>query len=415
MSAAAIIAERRREAESRFAAEGLPHRRIEAWRYTDLRKALPHDLAAPAPWNGVAVREGALADPFAGLDADTLVFTNGVFRADLSRLPGEAAIRIADLSGDPPEWARDALAAPREAPAAPMADLALARMTGGVAIRVSHNFKAARPLHLAFLNRSSPGEARQVRIVLVLATGAELTLLESHAGEGGGALTNLAIDLSAAANARLTHLKIADDSAADTHVSTLTGEIHAAALYDAAIVSCGGALARHETRVRLAARMADLRLTGRALLEGTQHADITAVADHAVRDGRSDLAFKSVLAGRARGVAQGRILVRPGADGTDSRQQTRALLLSPHAEADAKPELEIHAGDVTCGHGVAIGDLDADALFYLRSRGIPLPQARALLTEAFLEEALARLPAGPAAEAMRAFVLARLHGLEAAP
>jgi Fe-S cluster assembly protein SufD len=161
--------------------------------------------------------------------------------------------------------------------------------------------------------------------------------------------------------------------------------------------------------------MADLRLTGIALLAGSQHADITAVADHAVRDGRSDLAFKSVLAGRARGVAQGRILVRPGADGTDSRQQTRALLLSPHAEADAKPELEIHAGDVTCGHGVAIGDLDADALFYLRSRGIPLPQARALLTEAFLEEALARLPAGPAAEAMRAFVLARLHGLEAAP
>lgn len=415
MSAAAIIAERRREAESRFAAEGLPHRRIEAWRYTDLRKALPHDLAAPAPWSGAVVREGALADPFAGLDADTLVFTNGVFRADLSRLPGEAAIRIADLSGDPPEWARDALAAPREAPAAPMADLALARMTGGVAIRVSHNFKAARPLHLAFLNRSSPGEARQVRIVLVLATGAELTLLESHAGEGGGALTNLAIDLSAAANARLTHLKIADDAGADTHVSTLTGEIHAATVYDAAIVSCGGALARHETRVRLAARMADLRLTGIALLAGSQHADITAVADHAVRDGRSDLAFKSVLAGRARGVAQGRILVRPGADGTDSRQQTRALLLSPHAEADAKPELEIHAGDVTCGHGVAIGDLDADALFYLRSRGIPLPPARALLTEAFLEEALARLPAGPAAEAMRAFVLARLHGLEAAP
>lgn len=415
MSAAAIIAERRREAESRFAAEGLPHSRIEAWRYTDLRKALPHDLAAPAPWSGAVVREGALADPFAGLDADTLVFTNGVFRADLSRLPGEAAIRIADLSGDPPEWARDALAAPREAPAAPMADLALARMTGGVAIRVSHNFKAARPLHLAFLNRSSPGEARQVRIVLVLDAGAELTLLESHAGEGGGALTNLAIDLSAAANARLTHLKIADDAAADTHVSTLTGEIHAATVYDAAIVSCGGALARHETRVRLAARMADLRLTGIALLAGSQHADITAIADHAVRDGRSDLAFKSVLAGRARGVAQGRILVRPGADGTDSRQQTRALLLSPHAEADAKPELEIHAGDVTCGHGVAIGDLDADALFYLRSRGIPLPQARALLTEAFLEEALARLPAGPAAEAMRAFVLARLHGLEAAP
>lgn len=414
MSAAATIAARRREAEIRFAAAGLPHRRIEAWHYTDLRRALPDDLVAPTPWDGAVVREGALVDPFAGLDADTLVFTNGAFRADLSRLPGEAAIQIADLSGDLPDWAEGAFAASRGAAGAPMAELALARMTGGVAIRISHNFKAPRPLHLAFLNRSSAGEARHVRILLVLGTDAELTLLESHAGEGGGALTNLAIDLAAAANARLTHLKIADDAARDVHVSTLIGEIGANAAYEAAIVAAGGALARHESRLTLAARMAHLRMTGIELLGDGQHADITALVDHAVRDGRSDLVFKNVLGGRSRGVAQGRILVRQGAVGTDSRQQTRALLLSRTAEADAKPELEIHADDVVCGHGAAIGDLDADALFYLRSRGIPLPQARALLTEAFLEEALDRLPAGPAADAMRAVVLARLHALEAA-
>lgn len=433
MSAAATIAARRREAETRFAAEGLPHRRIEAWHYTDLRRALPDDLHPPAPFAGAVMRDGGLTDPFAGVEADTLVFANGFYRADISRLPETPAIQIADLSGPLPDWAERALGASRGPEAGPMADLALARQTSGIAIRVSHNFHAERPLHLAFVNRSASGEARHIRILLVLGTDAHLTLLESHAGipllppqaggdgdrrspEGGqnGGLTNLAVELHAEANARLTHLKIANDAADDIHVATLLGTLHANATYDAAIVAGQGALARHETQLKLAQRMGHARMTGFAILGGRQHADITAVIDHAVREGRSDLVFKNVLAGRARGVAQGRIIVREGAIGTDSRQQTRALLLSRTAEADAKPELEIHADDVVCSHGAAIGDLDADALFYLRSRGIPLAQARALLTEAFLEEALDRLPAGPGADAMRAFVLARLHALEAA-
>ena len=163
----------------------------------------------------------------------------------------------------------------------------------------------------------------------------------------------------------------------------------------------------------LSQRMARVRLTALSLLNGAQHCDVTAVVDHAVRDGKSDLTFKSVLAGKSRSVAQGRILVRPGADGTDSKQSTRALLLSKGAEADAKPELEIHAEAVVCGHGAAIGDLDANQLFYLRARGIPEREARAMLTEAFLQEGLARLPETPEADAVRAYVLNRLQALEA--
>lgn len=408
MTATAALLTRKTEAAGRFARAGVPHRRIEAWHYTDLASRLDADLPAATAYAG-AVKPGA----FAGVEADTLVFANGFYRADLSTLPQQAGIDIALLDDAAPAWARAAVdAAPHGA--VPMADLALARMAGGVAIRVSHNVQAARPIHIAFAGKNDAPAARHSRVVVVLDADAQLTLLESHAADGTGGLSNVAFDVRLGPNAVLTHYKIADGVAGETQIGTVLADIHANALYDVAIAAGEGALARHEIHAALSQRMARVRLTALSLLGGAQHGDVTAVIDHAVRDGKSDLVLKSVLAGRARSVAQGRILVRPGADGTDSKQSTRALLLGRGAEADAKPELEIHAEDVVCGHGAAIGDLDANALFYLRARGIPEREARAMLTEAFLQEGLARLPEGLAADAMRAFVLNRLQTLEAA-
>lgn len=409
MTANAAFAMRQTEAASRFAGAGVPHRRIEAWHYTDLRASVSADLPAAGPYAGAVLLDG---NPFSGVEADTLVFANGMWRPDLSKLPGDAAIEVAALGEAAPDWARDALNAAPHA-AVPMADLALARMAGGVAIRVAKNGHASRPIHLAFVGKAEAPAARHSRIVVVLETDAKLTLLESHAAQGAAGLANIAFDIRLGANATLTHLKIAGGAAGDTHVATVLADIHANALYDVAIAAGEGALARHEIHGALTQPKAHIRLTALSLLKTVQHGDVTAVIDHAVRDGKSDLVFKSVLAGKARSVAQGRILVRPGADGTDSRQSTRALLLGKGAEADAKPELEIHAEDVVCGHGAAIGDLDANSLFYLRSRGIPEREARAMLTEAFLQEGLGRLPATPEAEAMRAFVLGRLQELEA--
>lgn len=406
MNAGTALLTRKDEAEARFARSGVPHRRIEAWHYTDLRSRLDADLPAAGVYDGAALRTD---DPFAGVEADVLVFTNGVWRADLSRVMAEPAVEIVALDGSAPDWAREALGATT---VSPMADLALARMAGGVAIRVSHNFKARRPIHLVFLGKTAMPAARHSRVVLVLGTDSELSLLESHLAEDAPGLANLGFDIRLAANSRLTHFKIAGGVTGEAHVATVIADIHANALYDVAIAAGDGAIARHEIHAGLTQRMAQVRLTALALLNGAQHCDVTAVIDHAVRDGKSDLAFKSVLAGKSRSVAQGRILVRPGADGTDSKQSTRALLLSKGAEADAKPELEIHAEDVVCGHGAAIGDLDTNALFYLRSRGIPEQTARAMLTEAFLQEGLDRLPQSAAADAMRAFVLNRLQTLE---
>jgi Fe-S cluster assembly protein SufD len=414
MNLSPAIAERRIDAATRFAAEGVPHRRIEAWHYTDLKSVLPASLPRAAAWQGAIVREGALTDPFAGAEADVMVFANGHFRADLSRLPDAPAVQIVDLSSAVPDWAAAHLGAHTGADLTPMADLALAEMTGGVAIRVSRNFKVPRAIHLAFVNRAGQAEARQVRIVLVLETHSELNLLESHAGHGAASLTNIAFDIELGANSRLTHQTIANDNADDIHIATALLTQRANAHYDAALVSAGAALTRREIHAKLAERMARIRLTGFELLGARQHCDMTAVVDHAVRETQSDLVFRNVLAGRSRGVAQGRIIVRQSADGTDSRQSTKALLLSRTAEADAKPELEIHADDVICAHGAAIGDLDADALFYLRARGIPEAEARAMLTEAFLEETLARLPEGLAAKAFRDFVFSRLRTLEGA-
>lgn len=409
MSASPGLATHRREAEERFAVAGVPHRRIEAWHYTDLRNAIDADMPAAAPYRGALLRRADFAVP----EADTLVIVNGVYRPDLSHPPADPAIEIAFLDADAPDWARAALNPVTEA-ATPMADLALARAAGGVAIRVSHNFKASRPLHLAFVGRGETEAARHAVAVLALGTDAALTLVETHEAEGAAGLSNTALHVALKANARLAHLKIADGVPGEAQIGTVLADIHAGALYDVTVVPGDPALARHEIHARLAQRMAGLRVTGLTLLNGRQHADITVAAEHAMREGKSDLAFKAVLADKARGVSQGRILVRPGADGTDSRQSTRALLLGKGAEADAKPELEIHAEDVVCGHGAAIGDLDADALFYLRARGIPEREARAMLTEAFMEEGLARLPEGEAADLVRRFVLARLHGLEAA-
>ncbi|MFT3808845.1 MAG: Fe-S cluster assembly protein SufD [Micropepsaceae bacterium] len=408
MSANAALVVRRTEADARFARTGVPHRRIEAWHYTDLKSRVDADLPVAGAYDGAGI---SAANPFAGIEADTLVFANGYYRPDLSRVTAEPAIEIAALDDAAPDWARAAFGAKA---ASAMADLALARMMGGVAVRVSHNFEGKRPIHLVFLGQSPSAAARHSRVVVVLGTNAALTLLESHEAEGAAGLANLGFDFRLAANSRLTHYKIAGGVSGETHVGTVMADVEAGALYDVALAAGDGALARHEIHADLTQRMARVRLTALSLLNGAQHGDVTAVVEHAVRDGRSDLVFKSVLADKARSVAQGRILVRPGADGTDSKQSTRALLLSKGAEADAKPELEIHAEDVVCGHGAAIGDLDANALFYLRARGIPEREARAMLTEAFLQEGLARLAHTPEADAMRAFVLNRLQKLEAA-
>lgn len=409
MGAALAIAELKEEAATRAAVHGVPHRRMEDWRYSDLRRLWPEQASPAAPLDVARARNLLDADVFARMDAVRLVFANGRYVPELSTLPPTQAVQIVDPgNGDMPEWARPHFGQVKHPVHAPMADMALAGMTGGIAIRISHNYRLDAPLHLCFVNEGAG--ARQVRVLIVFETNAHAVLLESHEG---GAFANVATELVLGANATLTHLRHAPMAAGETAVHTFSAAIHAGASFSQFVMAEGAGFARHETGISFLGRSARAQLSGVSVLSGAGHADMTTIIDHAVRQCSSDQMFKAVAGGASRAIYQGRVIVRPGADGTDSRQLAKALLASPRAEADAKPELEIHADDVTCSHGAAVGDLDADALFYLMARGIPVAEARAMLTEAFLAEVLTRLPAGDAAEIIRGRISAALTGLEA--
>jgi Fe-S cluster assembly protein SufD len=396
------IARMKRAAAQRFAAAGLPHRRMEAWKYTDLRTGLNGLDAAPSRWSGALP-----AGPFDTVEADTLVFANGFFRADLSTMPRDPGIEIADLSTN--EWPHWAISTNEYPSATALTDWAEAEMTGGVAIRVAQNHAALRPLLLRFLGQDG---ARQTRLILLMERGSSVTLVESHEGSGPG-FENRSMTARLSADARLQHIKLGTG----THVSTVMVEGHAGSFYDAAAGLLGPGLTRHEvhlTHPQANGRAAGARLTAFALLDGDGHADVTTVFRHDAGDVQSDQVFKAVLGGAATGVYQGKVAVGEGADGTDSRQLAKAMLISPKATANLKPELEILADDVKCAHGATVGDLEDDALFYLRARGIPEAQARAMLIAAFLETALERLPESAPASAFKDAILARLAGLGAA-
>jgi Fe-S cluster assembly protein SufD len=229
--------------------------------------------------------------------------------------------------------------------------------------------------------------AFHLRHIIRLRAGARLVLLETATGEGSY-LHNPVTEIHIAPGASLTHVRLQNESPTAFHLATIYVEIEQGGIYDAFTLNLGGRVTRTETHTHLAGPNAVAHVNGVQLLGGTQHADFTSVMRHSAPSGTSRQTVKNVLTGRSRGVFQGRIEVARAAQKTDGYQMNQALLLSPDAEIDSKPELEIFADDVKCSHGATVGELDAEQLFYLRSRGIPDPEARAILVRAFLAEAL---------------------------
>jgi Fe-S cluster assembly protein SufD len=212
-------------------------------------------------------------------------------------------------------------------------------------------------------------------------------LLESHQGASDYQV-NTALELEVGDHAHVDHVKITGEGAGALHVSSLMAAIGPHARFNEFLFTTGGAVVRNQAFVHFAGEGTIAGIRGASLLRGRQHADTTVVADHAVAACTSREVFKSVLDGEARNVFQGKIIVRPHAQKTDAKMATHALLLSENAESDNKPELEIFADDVQCGHGATSGALDEDLLFYLKARGIPAPEAEALLIQAFVGEAV---------------------------
>jgi Fe-S cluster assembly protein SufD len=243
---------------------------------------------------------------------------------------------------------------------------------------------------------------------IVVPAGARLVLLESYEGDGAH-VAEFDLTIRLGEGARLERIVLADEDAAAVIVSRAELVLSPGAAFSQTVIASGARRQRLETRVSHPGGGAAARLDGLYVLADQRHADITTVVTHDGRDGTTDQLTKGVVRDQARGVFQGRIVVTPGADKTDARMGHHALILSERAEVDAKPELEIFADDVACAHGNTVGALDEDALFYAQQRGVPEPEARAMLTEAFLGEVVDRIEHDGAREVVRGWVAERLR------
>lgn len=384
---------KRKQALVAFNELGLPHRRIEAWKYTDLRNLV--DGAYPAQIEATLVdvdqvQELAARSIFAGIDRSTAVFVDGRFRSELSALPEKGAIEVLSLSdnlADAPRWVSENLGS-----VVPQADdavsaLNMAYMSDGAAIRVSG--KCEQPLELVFVHSS--GEPRTVsqRVLIVVDDEASCEIYETHVSPANGRyVSNVVTEVVLGDKATFDHVKTQSDGAEAIHLANLHAKLGAEAKFNSFSATSGARVSRQQAFVEYAGEHTDANISGVYLLSGKQHGDSTLVVDHAVPNCTSREMFKLVLDDSARGVFQGKVSVRPHAQKTDGKQMAQALLLSANAEFDSKPELEIFADDVVCGHGATAGDLDEDLLFYLRARGIPKDKAMALLIAAFVGEAV---------------------------
>jgi Fe-S cluster assembly protein SufD len=262
-------------------------------------------------------------------------------------------------------------------------------------------------VELRLLSRGAGSHTARVEVEV--AAGARLTLLESYEGDEGGYVAHAALAIRLGEGASLERIVLAADGADGVSVSEAAVTLGVHADYGQTVLTSGARRQRIETRVAHPGGGAKLRLDGVYLLEAKRHADLTTVVTHEGTDGVTMQMTKGVVRDQARGVFQGRIVVSEGADRTDARMEHHALILSDRAEVDAKPELEIYADDVACSHGNTVGALDEDALFYARQRGIPEPQARALLTEAFIGEVIDRIGHEGAREIVRNWAADRLR------
>lgn len=352
----------------------LPHPRLEDWKWTNLRVLIdqpypPRLKVAAAPKD---IERLLKRDPLAKLAQARIVFVNGEFAADYSSLPtgGEVSVRRH--------------LAPVTAEAEPVLDMNTAFATGGVEIEIASNIDAP----VAIVHLATDGEPRTIatRHKVKVADGASATLLETHLGEGDY-LANSVIDITVGAKAKLDRVKLEVESRSAIHLAHAVVTLGANAILRDFTLSSGARVNRQNGTLAFTGENADAKVSGSYLLSGKQHADTRLVIDHQVPKCTSRELFKCVMDENARGIFQGKAIVRPGAQKTDGKQSSHALLLSETAEFDAKPELEIYADDVACGHGATSGDIDHNHLFYLQSRGIPEAEAKSMLIAAFVGEA----------------------------
>ncbi|MFC7400271.1 Fe-S cluster assembly protein SufD [Chelatococcus sp. GCM10030263] len=382
-------ARQRDEAFALIEAGGLPHRRVEEWKYTDLRSVM-REAPPLAGRPSLAETDAALATgtAFTAVEATRLTFVNGHL-VTMDAIPDGievTALAQALVEGDPRLARMGGLAVAKDNAAVA---LNAAFMADGALIEVGEGVKLERPILLRFINTGSQPFATSPRVLLLAGEGASLTLIESHEGPLGVAYhSNVVVEIAGGSGVDLTHLRLNAEGDEAIALSTLMVSLGADARLATTGTVVGGHVSRHQLFLAFEGENSTAYLGGATMLADKDHADTTLVVDHIVPGCQSRELYKTVVDGEATGVFQGKIIVRPGAQKTDGQMMSAALLLSDGASMNNKPELEIFADDVVCAHGATCGELDDELLFYLMARGLPRPQAEALLVQAFLGEAL---------------------------
>ncbi len=403
--ATAAVQDLRAAGVARFEATGLPHRRVEDWKYTDLRAMMREAM----PLAGVPDASALLAAKVAvgrlpRVGGSRIVLVDGVHAPDLAdggALPdgvtvsglAEALARRPDLAtlvaGQPATQANTAFA------------LNSAFLSDGLLIEIAPGVAVGHALDLVSITTDGAARLVNSRIVVIVGAGASAGIVETHVGPAGTEYQkNVVLQVVVRDGATLEHGRRQIEGDKALHLSTLEAEVGAEAHFDSLTLTTGAAVSRSQLFVRLAGEKSNVTLRGVSMLKGRQHADTALVMDHAVPNCESRETFKHILDGEAHGVFQGKIIVQPIAQKTDGRMMSQTIMLAEGPSMDNKPELEIFADDVACAHGCTCGQLDDDLMFYLKARGIPHQEAEALLVEAFAREAIEDFGEGTLGEAV---------------
>ena len=404
----------RRQALARFAELGFPTVRHEEWKHTNIMPIVGVDYALfpPSELTRADIEPFLLSD----VESNTLVFVNGSFAAHLSSVISEKGVDVLPLSeafkkkaavverhfAQHASWNDDAMLA-----------LNTAFALNGAYIEIEKGAVVEEPFHLIFVNDSRASSAfAPARNLIVLGANAEATVIESAHTLVSGAnvgLTNIVSEVALADGARLNHYKVQNDIAASHCIGALHARQEAASVLNTVVITLSGGVVRNNLTATLAGKAADAHFYGLYLVDGKTLVDNHTFADHAVAHCTSNELYKGIMDERSTGVFNGKIMVRPDAQKTLAYQSNRNVLLSPTATVHTKPQLEIFADDVKCSHGCTSGQLDKEALFYLRARGLDKEQARALLLYAFAGEITEKIELEPLRERLESIIAERLH------
>ena len=383
------LAQHRRRALARFAEQGFPSRRGEAWRYLDLR-ALEAKPLPPTSSLGPASRANLDAIGFPG-SAHRLVLVDGRFSPELSALselpPGVwfgSTQAATEARPDLVEAAVEALSDERDQP---FAALNAASFSDGFVLDIAPGVALQDPIEILHLTSGEVAASFHTRNLVRVGADSRVRLLETFTGTGRY-WRNDVLALRLADRAALDRVVLVEEAEDALHLAVFDAVLGRAARLTSFALLLGGETVRHEAVVHGEGEGAFCGLYGAFLASRHQQVNIVTTVDHAAERGETREIFKGVAADRGHGAFQGRITVRPGAQKVDAHMLSRNLLLGRRAAIDTKPELEIFADDVKCSHGAAVGDLDEAALFYLLTRGIPREQVRRILIEAFIREAV---------------------------